>query len=291
MTKKTIEHLEGVAALDRRHHDTTDDTNRVVKKTVSKKLFIYSLILSVIIGDMIGGAWVSFVGPNVPLVWDGLGEKSYMELMKAHEEDVKTHKADVALHIIDVRLHAEDVRLHDEDVRLHAEDVRLHAEDVARHNLDIDNREELIGKLAVSEKQNKWLWHSHHVFKAVLYDDESFLLKGGAWEFAKKHWPQLELKFVAESFHRSALAESETAHNNREAHQQNKLLFMSSMLWDNVDELARVDLSDLPPGWVSDYPKLMERLKRINATNVIQHLDSKQIGAEAAVNDHPLGGH
>ena len=58
-----------------------------------------------------------------------------------------------------------------------------------------------------------------------------------------------------------------------------------------ANELARVGLSDLPPGWVSEYRQLSVRLKQINATNVLEHLNSKRIGVEAAaVGDHPLGG-
>ena len=249
-------------------HKNTEAHYQDGRRSLKTKMFFIAFCF-LLIGDLCGGAWVYYHGPKVG-GWDSFGSKSYAQLIEEHDEDVATH---------------------DEDVRLHVIDVRLHDENVIKHALVVKDQRKLADDLAVLEHQNTWLWHSHNVFKAVLHDDESFLLKGGAWEFAKKHWPQAELSFVAESFHKSALAESETAFNNREAHQQNKLLFMSSLVWDNVDELARVRLSDLPPGWVEDYPKLFERLKKINATNVLEHLDSKRIGVDAAaVGDHPLGG-
>ena len=96
-------------------------------------------------------------------------------------------------------------------------------------------------------------------------------------------------KVVVAGIDRSESAEEVDA--AREAHEQNKILFMSAMLWDNTNELARVRLSDLPPGWVQDYPKLVDRLKETNSTNVLQHWDAMRIGVEAAaVSDHPLGG-
>ena len=271
------------AAQEAAHYQQTDDTSQMAKRLLKSKSFWIGLG-ALLIGDLCGGAWVYYHGPKVG-GWDSFGSKSYAELIEEHERDV--------------RLHDEDVRVHDEDVRLHVIDVRLHDEDVLNHDEDVKNQRESADRLAVLESQNKWLWPSHCVFKAVLNNDKSWLLRDGAWEFAKENWPQSELEFVAESFHKKELAESETAFNNREAHQQNKLLFTSSMLWDNVDELKRVDLSDLPPGWVSEYRQLAVRLKQIGSTNVAAHLESIQrTGIEAAemrrlksiIDDHPLGG-
>ena len=143
---------------------------------------------------------------------------------------------------------------------------------------------------AVLRSQLSWLRHSHNVFKAVLLNDESRLLRGGAWEFAKTNWKQSELDFVESHFDKTAKADEE--YTEREAHQQNKLLFMSSIFWDNLDELKSVELSNLPPNWVSDYPSLLVRLKEINCTNVLEHLDSKQLGidtVEMKTDDHSLG--
>jgi len=55
-------------------------------------------------------------------------------------------------------------------------------------------------QVAVLKSQNEWLWHSHNVFKAVLRNDKSLLLRGGAWEFAKTNWMQSELDFVESHF-------------------------------------------------------------------------------------------
>ena len=254
-------------------HKNTEAHYQDGRRSLKTKMFFIAFCF-LLIGDLCGGAWVYYHGPKVG-GWDSFGSKSYAELIEEHERDVATHD--------------EDVRIHDEDVRLHVIDVRLHDEDVTKHSLDVKSQRESADRLAVLESQNKWLWHSHCVFKAVIHNDKAWLLRDGAWEFAKENWLQSDLKFVAESFHRSELAEE--AYNNREAHQQNKLLFMSSILWDNTNELAQVDLSDLPPGWVSEYRQLAVRLKQINATNVLEHLNSKRIGVEAAaVGDHPLGG-
>ena len=113
------------------------------------------------------------------------GVKSYAELLAEHKKDVA---------------------IHNEDVRLHVIDVRLHNEDVIKHSFNVKDQRELADRLAVLNSQNKWLWHSHCVFKAVLSNDKSWLLRDGAWEFAKENWLQSELSFVAESFRRSESA-------------------------------------------------------------------------------------
>ena len=143
---------------------------------------------------------------------------------------------------------------------------------------------------AVLRSQIGWLRHSHNVFKAVLLNDESRLLRGGAWEFAKTNWKQSELDFVESHFDKKAKVDE--ADIEREAHQQNKLLFMSSIFWDNLDELKSVELSNLPPNWISDYPQLLARLETINCTNVLEHLDSKQLGIDTVkmeTDNHSLG--
>ena len=117
-------------------------------------------------------------------------------------------------------------------------------------------------------------------------NDESRLLRGGAWEFAKTNWKQSELDFVESHFDKKAKVDE--ADIEREAHQQNKLLFMSSIFWDNLDELKSVELSNLPPNWVSDYPQLLVRLKEINCTNVLEHLDSKQLGIDTVEKNRRL---
>ena len=160
-----------------------------------------------------------------------------------------------------------------------SENARLNNE----HNRDADQN-------AVLRSQNGWLRHSHNVFKAVLEKDPERLHKGGAWEFAQKNWKQNELDFVTSYFDETAKADEE--YIEREAHQQNKLLFMSSIFWDNLDELKSVELSNLPPNWISDYPQLLARLETINCTNVLEHLDSKQLGIDTVkmeTDNHSLG--
>ena len=145
-------------------------------------------------------------------------------------------------------------------------------------------------QVAVLRSQNGWLWHSHNVFKAVLEKDSERLHRGGAWEFAQKNWKQNELDFVTSYFDETAKADEK--YIEREAHQQNKLLFMSSIFWDNLDELKSVELSNLPPNWISDYPQLLARLETINCTNVLEHLDSKQLGIDTVkmeTDNHSLG--
>ena len=160
-----------------------------------------------------------------------------------------------------------------------SENARLNNE----HNRDADQN-------AVLRSQIGWLRHSHNVFKAVLENDKSRLMRGGAWEFAQKNWKQNELNFVTSHFDKTAKVDE--ADIEREAHQQNKLLFMSSIFWDNLDELKSVELSNLPPNWVLDYPQLLARLKTINCTNVLEHLHSKQLGIDTVAmktDDHSLG--
>ena len=67
-----------------------------------------------------------------------------------------------------------------------------------------DHERDLADQVAVLRSQNNWLRHSHNVFKAVLYDDKTFLLKGGAWEFAIKNWGKSELDFVTSHFYQLA---------------------------------------------------------------------------------------
>lgn len=173
--------------------------------------------------------------------------------------------------------------------------IAMDDQNIAIHDEDVKSNRDLADDNAVLRSQIKWLKHSHNVFQAILLNDESRLLRGGAWEFAKTNWNQNELDFVTRHFDKTVNAEE--VYKNREAHQQNKLLFMSSMLWDNLDELKKVDLSELPPNWVSDYPKLLARLKKINSTNVLKHLNAKEIGTKTAevrklkriIDDHPLG--
>ena len=69
---------------------------------------------------------------------------------------------------------------------------------------------------AVLRSQIGWLRHSHNVFKAVLLNDESRLLRGGAWEFAKTNWKQSELDFVESHFDKKAKVDE--ADIEREAH-------------------------------------------------------------------------
>lgn len=158
--------------------------------------------------------------------------------------------------------------------------IAMDDQNIAIYDENVKSNRDLADQNAVLRSQISWLKHSHNVFKAVLLNDESRLLRGGAWEFAKTNWKQSELDFVTSHFDKTA--NTEEVFKNREAHQQNKLLFMSSMLWDNVDELAQVNLSELPPGWVQDYPKLLVRLEQTGATNVLDRLDAKHIGIDAA---------
>ena len=95
MDKQTIEQMEGVAALDRRHHDTTSDTNKRVQNAEhSADIRTNKLIKCAIISTTIA----------VFAVLCGCFGALYDE--------------DVAIHDKDVAIHNEDCSVHDEDVRL-----------------------------------------------------------------------------------------------------------------------------------------------------------------------------
>ena len=272
------------------HHNTCDDTNDRVHRTLTYKQFYYALTFSFCVLALLLTGAEKIVRGNY---WF---------------ESVDTTQAR---------------RLADENNRQDNEINML------RHKMGFKNETILIHR-GIMQNNSTWLelsrvenkrrpdpfefvdWNKpdnlvEYMFKNEAWDCVEWVMRQPKWysclnneTYAKclKFNEKLNTKELAEQNTSSLGAFSEEAFDIREAHQRNKLLFMSSVIWDNVDELKRVDLSDLPPNWVEDYPKLVVRLEQINSTNVLKHLDAKRIGIESAemrkleriIDDHPLGG-
>lgn len=92
------------------------------KQVASKKL-VWVGFICLLFGEFLGGAWVTYQGPNIPVLWgDGWGKMSYIELAELHTLDVATHNKDVATHNKDVATHNKDVQTHQLDVAQHLSD-------------------------------------------------------------------------------------------------------------------------------------------------------------------------
>jgi len=65
-------------------------------KLISSKKLVWVGFICLLFGEFLGGAWVTYQGPNIPVLWgDGLGKMSYLELAELHTstKDTKLNKA------------------------------------------------------------------------------------------------------------------------------------------------------------------------------------------------------
>lgn len=270
--------MEGVAALDRRHHDTTSDTNKRVQnaehsadirtnKLIKCAIISTTIAVFAVLCGCFGALYVYKQGPTfLGLVPDSYGVQSYSELLAGRNQDARLHDEDVAIHDKDVAIHNEDCSVHDEDVRLNR--------DLADEN-------------AVLRSQIGWLRHSHNVFKAVLGKDKERLHRGGAWEFAQKNWKQNELDFVTSYFDK--LAKVDERYIEFKTHQQNKLNFMFACFFDSEKEIKNVNLSNLPDNWHHFYQPVIDRLQETNATNVLEYIHGSSLLRRASNSEKSLG--
>ena len=162
---------KGQAALLKNQRISDSRTVDSFKKTLTKKVFLIGCVC-LFLGNFIGGAWVTYHGPNIPLVWsDGWGEQGYLELAAQSQTDVA-----------ELELKTETLKLiHSREA---AEKGKVKRQTRIKKELDIKTLDshnksqiELAGKIAVLESQNEWLWRSHHRFIALLEDDDVALAK------------------------------------------------------------------------------------------------------------------
>ena len=120
MRNDELTHIEGAAALERQHHDTTERIDARVRDTLTTKTFWAGVFVCSLLSTCFGGAWVYYLGPSIGVV--GVEGESYARLAEINARLNSENEREAEEN---ARLNAENEREAQENTRLNSENERL----------------------------------------------------------------------------------------------------------------------------------------------------------------------